>query len=85
MRNPRLQITTPLDIRSVEVKPQKKIKDLGVIINSELHFKNHIKKILIKNVKMIFTLKWIHTLISVVVCQLFNTIVAPNNDYITSV
>ena len=77
IRNFRLQTNIPLDIKGVEVSPQEEIKILGIIMDLRLRFKNYIKKILIKGLKVVLTLKQIRTLISVAAHQLFNNIVAP--------
>ena len=84
-RNPRLQSTTPLDIRGVEVRPQEETKVLGMVIDSELRFKNHIKKVSIKGLKAVLALKRMRTLTCAAARQLFNTTVVPIIDYASSV
>ena len=54
-------------------------------MNLRLRFKNHVKKILAKGLKVVLTLKRMRTLTSAAARQLFNTIVAPVMNYVLSV
>ena len=85
IRNPRLQINTPLYIRGVEIRPQKEIKILNIIIDLRLCFKNYIKKILIKGLIIVLAPKRMRILTPAAARQLFNAIVAPVIDYVLSV
>ena len=57
------------------------MKILDVIMDSRLRFKNHVKKILAKGLKVVLALKRMRTLTSAAARQLFNAIVAPVIDY----
>ena len=57
MRNSRLQYFRPINIKDTEIFPRAEIKILGVLIDSKLRYKNHIKKISYKGLKAAFTLK----------------------------
>ena len=56
-RNPRLCSDKPLNIKGVDIPPQNKTKILGVVMDSKLRYKSHIKKISSKGLKAALTLK----------------------------
>ena len=56
-RNSRLQSTILLDIKGAEVRSQEEIKILEIIMDLGLRFKNYVQKILVKGLKVVFTLK----------------------------
>ena len=64
------------------MRPQEETKILGVIMDSKLRFKNYVKKILTKDLKMVLALKQMRTITSAAAHQLFNTTVAPVIIYI---
>ena len=84
-RNIRLQSSTPLYIKGVEVRPQEETKILGVVMDSELRFKNHIKKMSIRGLKAVLALKRMRTLTTAAARQLFNATVAPVINYASAV
>ena len=57
IRNAKKQSTTPINIKGVDVALRNEIKVLGVILDSALRFKNHIKNALIKGLKAVLTLR----------------------------
>ena len=57
MRNSRLQCSRPINIKDIEVFPHAETKILGVLIDSKLRYKNHIKRISYKELKAVFALK----------------------------
>ena len=61
-RNPRLRSNMPLNIKGVNIQPQNKTKILGVIMDSELQYKNHVKRISYKGLKAALALKQIRAL-----------------------
>ena len=56
-RNSRLRYFRPINIKDTEVFPHAEIKTLGVLIDSKLRYKNHIKRISYKGLKAAFALK----------------------------
>ena len=56
-----------------------------MIMDSRLRFKNHVKKILTKGLKVVLALKRMRILTSAAARQLFNAIVAPVINYASSV
>ena len=81
IRNPRLRSNKPLNIKGADIQPQNKTKILGVVMDSELRYKNHIKRISNKGLKAALALKQIRALSPPIACQLFITIVAPVINY----
>ena len=67
------------------MRPQEETKILGVVMDSELRFKNHIKKMLNRGLKAVLTLKQMRTLTTAAARQLFNAIVAPVINYVSAV
>ena len=67
------------------MRPQEETKILGVIMDSRLRFKSHVKKILTKGLKVVLALKRMRTLTLAAARQLFNATVAPVIDYASSV
>ena len=57
IRNPKLRSDMPLNIKGVNIQPQNKTKILGVIMDSELQYKNHVKRISYKGLKAALALK----------------------------
>ena len=56
-RNSRFQSSNPISIKGIEVSPCKETKILGVLMDSELRYKNHIKKVSGKGLKAVLALK----------------------------
>ena len=58
------------------------MKILGVVIDSKLQYKNHVKRISNKGLKVALTLKYIRVLSPLIARQLFIAIVAPVINYV---
>ena len=56
-RNPRLRSNKLLNIKGADIQPQNETKILGVVIDSKLRYKNHIKRIFNKGLKAALALK----------------------------
>ena len=81
MRNSRLQCSRPINIKDTEVFPRAETKILGVLLDSKLRYKNHIKRISYKGLKAAFALKHMRALTPSLARQLFGATVAPVVDY----
>ena len=81
IRNSRLQGNSPINIKGLKVLPCTETKILGVLMDSELRFKNHIKKVSYKGLKAALTLKRMRVLILSAARQLFRATVALVVDY----
>ena len=84
-RNAKKQSTTPINIKGVDVAPRGETKVLGVILDSALRFKNHIKNASIKGLKVVLTLRRMRALTPASARQLFTAMVAPIVDYASTV
>ena len=80
-RNSRLQGNSPINIKGSEVLSCTETKILGVLIDSKLRFKNHIKKVSYKGLKAALTLKRMQVLTLSVARQLFRATMALVVDY----
>ena len=85
MRNSRLQCSRPINIKDTEVFPRAETKILGVLLDSKLRYKNHIKRISYKGLKAAFALKRMRVLTPSSAHQLFGATVAPVIDYVLSI
>ena len=67
------------------MRPQEETKILGVVMDSRLRFKNHVKKTSARGLKAVLSLKRMRALTPTAARQLFNATVAPIIDYASSV
>ena len=67
-RNSRLQSSKSISIKGIEVSPCKEAKILGVLMDSELRYKNHIKKVSGKGLKAALALKRMRALTPSAAC-----------------
>ena len=83
-RNSRLQSSSPINIKGTEILPCAGTKILGVLMDSELRYKNHFKRVSCKGLKAALALKRLRALIPFAARQLFGATVAPVVDYASS-
>ena len=77
--------TTPIVIKGEIVAPKSEAKLLGVIMDSELRYKNHIADTAAKGLKAALALKRLKAISPSSARQLFNATVVPIVDYASSV
>ena len=68
IRNSRLQSSNLISIKGIEVSPCKETKILGVLMDSDLRYKNHIKKVSGKGLKAALALKRMRALTPSAAC-----------------
>ncbi len=57
IRTPSQSSTAPITVKGVEIFPKVEAKILGVIMDPELQFKNHITRVAINRLKAVLALK----------------------------
>ena len=85
IKNCKLESNLPVNIKGTEVLLKDEVKILGVIMDSGLRFKNHIKKISGKGLRAALALKRMRALTPLAARQLFNATVVPVIDYASSI
>ena len=84
-RNPKLRSNKPLNIKGADIQPQNETKILGVVMDSKLRYKNHVKRISNKGLKAALALKQMRALSPPTARQLFIATVAPVINYASSI
>ena len=85
IRNPKLRSDKPLNIKGADIQSQNKTKILGVVMDSKLRYKNHVKRISNKGLKAALALKQMRALSPPTARQLFIATVAPVINYASSI
>ena len=80
-RNPSKTDTSPFMIKGQQVAPQESAKILGVVMDSQLRFKQHIARATTKGLKAAMALRRLRGLRPATSRQLFKALVAPVVDY----
>src|SRR5216117_3306935 len=80
----RLDIT-PFIIKGQAVEPQEQVKILGVIMDQQLRYKQHIARAATRGLKVAMALKRLKGLAPSAARQLFTSVVAPVVDYASNV
>ena len=75
----------PFTIKGEEVRPKEQVKVLGVIMDSRLHYKQHIARAATKGLEVAMELKRLKGLAPSATRQLFTAMVAPKVDYASNV
>ena len=84
-RDPRRTDTTPVLVKGEPVSPTRKAKILGVIMDSELRFKEHIANAATKGLKAAMALKRLRMISPSTARRLFGATVAPMVDYASNI
>lgn len=75
----------PFTIKGEEVRPKEQVKVLRVIMDSRLHYKQHIARAATKGLEVAMELKRLKGLAPSATRQLFTAMVAPKVDYTSNV
>jgi hypothetical protein len=84
-RNPERISTCPVVVKGQMIEPSKTAKILGIIMDSELRYKQHIARAATKDLQAAMALKRLRTVSPAAARQLFVATVAPVVDYASNV
>ena len=84
-RNRERQDNTPVTVGGKEIQPSEEVKILGVIMDKELRYRQHIHRAAARGVQAALALKRLHSLSPRVARQLFQSTVIPVVDYANTV
>lgn len=84
-RSPARSSDQPIVVKEKEVRPTASTKILGVVMDAELRFEQHIARAATKGLAAAMALKRLRALLPAIARRLFETIVTPVVDYAASV